>query len=117
MIINITNISVSERAWPVLRKEINSFRPRHAGEVFALYYISSFTNADGSTVAGFHPGYEAGSLSPTGLKAQWALAHLSDGSKFYFMPKFIWRAQESYVVDLASEKFALFSVGASRPVD
>jgi len=37
MIINITNISVAERAWPVLRKQINSFRPRHAGEVFALY--------------------------------------------------------------------------------
>jgi hypothetical protein len=39
------------------------------------------------------------------------LAAPSDGPEFYFIPKFAWRADELYMVDLASETFETFSIG------
>jgi hypothetical protein len=92
MILQINNIAISKEAAVVLRKARSAFRPRHTGDVFAMYFVSSFVNADGTAVEGFHPGYEAGRLSLGGLKAQWAKAHLPEGLDFYFMPKFTWRA-------------------------
>ena len=41
----------------------------------------------------------------------WALAQPIGAPQFYFMPQFDWRADERYLVDLASEAFDLFSIG------
>jgi hypothetical protein len=106
----ITNISVASVASKVLRQQRAKFRPRQPGDVLALLYTSSFTNPDGTTVAGFRPGYMVVSHSPVGLADHWVRARLSDGSDFLFMPKFRWVADEHYVVDMASEVFALFSI-------
>jgi hypothetical protein len=108
--IRITNISVTERALPVLRKQRERFRPRDPGDVFALAYMSSFTNPDGSSVAGFSPGYMRHSVSPKERGEMWALAQPLDGVDFLFMPKFKWSADDQYIIDLVSEKFELFSI-------
>lgn len=109
--IRITNIWATDRAYQVLREQRAKFKPRYRGEVFALFYMSSVTNADGTTVEGFRPGYTAGSQSPEGLSDIWALAQLIDGPDFLFMPKFKWNPNEEYVVEMASDVFAIFSIG------
>ena len=62
-------------------------------------------------MADFRPGYSTHSQSPEGLGDYWAMAQLIDGPDFLFMPKFRWDSLEEYVVDIASEKFATFSIG------
>lgn len=109
--IRITNIWATDRAYEVLRERRAKFRPRHRGEVFALSYMVSFTNADGTTVDGFRPGYVVDSHSLEGLDGTWAFAQLIDGPDFLFMPKFKWRSDGDYVVDMASDVFAIFSIG------
>lgn len=105
----ITNATISERAAKVLRQQRDHFRPRHAGEVFALFYSPSFINPDGTTVAGFSPGYMVGSQSPDGLGDHWARVWLPAGPEFLFMPKF--KPDGGPVaIDLVSEVFVIFSV-------
>jgi hypothetical protein len=112
----IENISLTEQAAPVLRRQTKGFRPYEPGDVFGLVYTSSFTNADGTTVDGFRPGYSTYSVSPQGRSNVWALARPSGGPEFLFMSRFIWSADEHYVIDLASEKYELFSTGpVERP--
>ena len=107
----ITNIWATDRAYEMLRKERARFRPRRPGEVFAMLYWSKYTGPDGATVRGFRPGYSTHSESPNGLDDCWAMAQLIDGPDFLFIPKFVWKSDEEYVVDVASEKFATFSIG------
>ena len=107
----ITNISVTERAALILRKHHELFKPRAPGDDFALAYISSFVNRDGSAVEGFRPGYFRHSLSPEGRDSIWVLAQPPQGPDFYFMPKFKWHADEHYIIDVASEPFDLLSIG------
>ena len=99
--LQIDNIIVTDRAWAIFRQE----QARHQSSarlLIALRYMPTFTNADGITVDGFAPGYtiDFGVQSPPG--GQWVKARLSEGTEFQFMPKFIWRPDESYVVDQAS---------------
>lgn len=112
--IRITNIWATDRAYEVLREQRAKFRPRCRGEVFSLLYMSSFTNADGTTVEGFRPGYTAGSHSLEGLSDRWAFAQLIGGPDFLFMPKFEWDPGEEYVMEMASDVFAIFSIGPAR---
>lgn len=112
--LRITNISVTDRAVPILLSEWEGFTPRVVGEVFGLAYMSSFTNADGTPVAGFSPGYSRHSVSPENLSDMWALAIPSNGPQFLFMPKFIWSANERYAIDVASEAYQLLSIGPAR---
>jgi hypothetical protein len=109
--LRITNIAITERAAEVLDRLRVTFRPQQPGDVFALAYLSSFTEVDGTSVAGFRPGYIVHSLSPTGLATMYALAQPPGAPEFYFMPKFDWRADEQYLIDLASEKLETFSIG------
>ena len=53
--IRITNIWATDEAYALLRAERARFRPRREGEVFAMLYMSSFTEPDGKTVEGFCP--------------------------------------------------------------
>lgn len=110
----ITNISITDRASKVLRDQRARFKPRVVGEVFALFYSPTFTNADGTTVAGFRPGYMVGSQAPLGLGDHWALARLPDRSEFLFMPKFKPASDVGCIMDLASETFPIFSIGQVR---
>lgn len=107
----ITNISVTDRAAPILRRQHALFQPRERGDVFALAYISSFLNSDGTAVAGFRPGYMRHSLSPIRRGDRWLLAEPAGAPHFHFMPKFKWSADEHYLIDVASEAFELLSIG------
>ena len=106
----ITNISISPAATLVLDQERATFK-RHGSDVFALIYMFSFINADGTAVADFHPGYTAGAWGAEYLGAKWALARLPHGLEFYFLPRFEWKVHERYVVDIVSHRYALFSIG------
>jgi hypothetical protein len=110
----ITNIWATDEAYALLKAERARFRPRREGEVFALIYWSSYTEPDGTAVADFVPGYSRHSESPHGLSDHWAMAQLIDGPDFLFMPRFKWRSDEDYVVAVASEKFATFSIGPAE---
>lgn len=112
--LRITNISISDRAAEVLDRLWVTFRPQEPGDVFALAYMSSFTEADGSTVDGFRLGYAAYFLAPDGLAGVWLIAQPAGAPQFYFMPKFGWSADERYLIDLASEKFETFSIGLAK---
>ena len=112
--LRITNISISDRAAEVLDRLWVTFRPQQPGDVFALAYMSSFTEANGSTVDGFRPGYAAYSMAPDRLASVWLIAQPAGAPQFYFMPKFDWSADEHYRVDLASEAFETFSIGPAK---
>lgn len=108
--LRIENISATSRAAAVLRAERSEIKLRR-GDVFALVYMFYFTNADGSKVEGFKPGYSASSWGTEYLTDKWELAHLPDGSEFYFMPKFRWDTRKHYIIDVISERYSLFSIG------
>lgn len=107
----ITKISVTARASPLLLGERARFRPRHPGEVFGLAYTSSLINADGTTPVDFRPGYSRHSVDPEGLSDMWARAVPTNGPEFLFMPKFTWAPEVHYVIDIASERYELLSIG------
>ena len=99
--LQVENIVVSDRAWAIFRRE----RARHTSTVklsIALYYMPAFTNADGTTVDGFAPGYTIDFAGQAPVGDAWISARLPDGTLFQFMPRFAWRADERYVVDQAS---------------
>lgn len=108
----VENVMTTARAAAAFRLEARRHIPR-LGEVIALHFMPSFTNADGTTVAEFAPGYTIDYVTDRDFGDQWLLAHLPDGTAFRFMPKFEWRADETYVLDRASGY--TFSIGpASR---
>lgn len=98
---HIENINVTERAWAIFREQ----RARHASGAslsIVLYYMPTFTNADGTTVDGFAPGYTIDLVTQSPAGDHWHRASLPDGATFLFMPRFTWRPDEQYVVDQAS---------------
>lgn len=97
----VDNIVTTPRAAAIFRLEKRRHWPR-LGEVIALHFMSSFTNADGTTVADFAPGYTIDYVADRAFGDSWLLAHLPDGTPFRFMPKFVWRPDETYVLDRAS---------------
>ncbi len=108
---NIHNISITDRAAMFLKK-VRTRNRLQVKDLLEFGYISSFTNADGSTAAGFRPGYMASRSGPpgSGPAPDDLIAHLADGTVFHFMPKFSWDPAKWYVVDVASEAYALFSI-------
>lgn len=109
---HITNISIADRATSVLRREHARIKLGR-GDVFALVYVFTYTNPDGTTVDGFQPGYMAGPWPINLLTDRWALARPSDHPEFHFLPKFTWSAQAWYIVDLVG---GLFQIGPAPSV-
>ena len=106
MITRATNFSITERAALALDREKARVRVG-ADEVFALIYLVSVTNPDGTPEPGFQPGYMATAF-PLGAEDGWTLAHLPSGAEFYFMQtRFRWEAEASYVVDLTGSLFSI----------
>lgn len=99
--LHVDNVTVTDKAWTIIRRA----RARHRSDpalMIALYYMPSFTNADGSNVEGFVPGYTIDFIAQLPPGDHWVVARLPDGTEFRFMPKFTWHPHESYVVDQAS---------------
>lgn len=99
--LQIENITLTDRAWAIFRQE----RARHqsiSDLSIVLYYMPSFTNPDGTDVAGFAPGYTIDFVTKSPPGDHWIVAKLPDGTTFQFMPKFTLRPDEFYVVDQVS---------------
>jgi hypothetical protein len=95
----IRNISITEEAGRLLRRSYGAFRPR-PGDTFGLLFVEDYFYSNGATVEGFRPGYKAGPVTTQGgFDEHWALAQLSDGLEFYFMPQFVWDSRRWYIVD------------------
>jgi hypothetical protein len=99
--LHIDKITVTDRARAIVRQQ-QARHESNMGLLIVLYYMSSFIDADGSNVEGFAPGYTIDSVAQSPRGDNWVTARLPDGTEFRFMPKFTWRADESYVVDQAS---------------
>ncbi|MEO7223446.1 MAG: hypothetical protein ABIY37_13325 [Devosia sp.] len=97
----IDNVIVTDRAWAIFRQQ-QARHESNLGLSIALYYMPTFTNADGTSVEGFAPGYTIDFVVQPPSGDNWVMARLLDGTEFQFMPNFAWRPDESYVVDQAS---------------
>jgi hypothetical protein len=98
----IYNLEVTERAQAIFRRQQELHRADPPLPI-ALHYMPTFVNADGSAVEGFAPGYTIDFVAQPPEGAEWLRAKLPDGTEFRFMPKFVWRADETYLVDQASD--------------
>ncbi len=101
MMRQIHNITLTDPAWAIIRMQKARHQPS-AELSIVLYYMPSFTNADGTNVEGFAPGYTIDFVVQPPAGDNWLKARLPDGTDFQFMPKFSWHPDESYVVDQAS---------------
>jgi hypothetical protein len=106
-----TNIVIADAARRVLERSKSNFQPA-PGSVFALCYEPAFINRDGTTVEGFVPGYAVVSWPNDHIGPGWLLVLLARGIEFYLMPRFKWRATETYVMDLASAEYETFSIAS-----
>jgi hypothetical protein len=64
--------------------------------------MPSFTNADGSTVAEFRPGYTIDRVKDRVFADPWLLARLPNDLSIRFMPKLKWQDHDAYVLDRES---------------
>jgi hypothetical protein len=99
--LKVDNVDVTERAWAIFRQQ-RGRNPTNPSRVIALHFMPTFVNADGSNVEDFAPGYTIDFVAGIPPGEGWVQASLPDGSSYYFMPKFDWRADTRYVVDQAS---------------
>jgi hypothetical protein len=108
--LRITNINVTAEAAPILWQMRGSVQLR-PNDLFALVYMSKFTNPEGVTVPGFVPGYVAYPDPLRNPSSTWVLAHLPNGFEFCFIPKARWDAGQSYAVDIASRSVRTLAIG------
>jgi hypothetical protein len=73
----VTSMSISAAAAEALERRRASYRLRDS-DLLAFSYISAFRNPDGTTVAGFVPGYQISS---------WPRDHLGRSSVFVLLPQ------------------------------
>lgn len=106
----VTNLSITERA--AMRLDVERIVRTRAepDDVFTLWYIASFTEPDGTTVAGFRPGYKAGYARAGDVRGDWVRARFASGMELCFWPRFGWDADAHYVLDVASERHQIFSI-------
>jgi len=102
----VTNISITGEAVSNLRREVATFEPR-PGEVFALIFMFSFTNPDGTPVDGFRPGFMAGPWPIENIGPSWLVAELTDGTPFHFRPREEWNPRENYLIDAVGPLFSI----------
>lgn len=95
----VDNLSITGRAASIFEIEARKLRQ---GEVIALYYMPSFTNADGSTVAEFRPGYTIDRVPDRVFDDPWLLARMPNGLAIRFMPRFGWQDHDNYLLDRES---------------
>jgi hypothetical protein len=105
----IVSVSIAEPARDTIVQQARAHKPRR-GHVFALAYMSSYTNPDGTPVANFRPGYMACSWPVDCLGPHWVVARLSQGLEFHFLPRVASRAAERYILDFATSALGLYSI-------
>jgi hypothetical protein len=108
----ITNISATEEAELALR----AWQARHklpSNQDCALVWVESYTEPDGSTVAGFKAGFMLGPIMKEGRDARWVLARLPEGTEFYVLPQlFHWSPVGWHLI----ENIKGFAMYSNRPV-
>ena len=108
----VTNFTISDTAREVLDRRKALFK-RNAYGVFALSYLSRFTNPDGTAVRGFVPGWQAGAWARDYLGADPLVVLLAHGTTFHLIARFGWGAGERYVMDLLSLAHEIYSITPS----
>ena len=106
----VENITIAERALATLRAELSACRLGR-GDVAVLVYVFTYTNADGTTVQGFWPGYMVGPWPADQLTDRYLELRSPGVVPFYFLPKFAWTAEARYRVDLVAPGARMFSIG------
>lgn len=103
------NVFITDAARQVIDARKSLFNLRKS-DTFALTYESSFKNPDGTTVAGFVPGYAICSWPLDYVGPSWVVVRLAHGTEFHLMPMFSWSADERYLMDLLSLQHEIFSI-------
>lgn len=105
----VQNVFITDAARQVIDTRKSLFNLRKS-DTFALVYESSFKNPDGTTGAGFVPGYAIYSWPLDYIGPSWVVVRLAHGTEFHLMPMFSWSADERYVMDLVSLQHEIFSI-------
>ena len=102
-------MSITAAAAEALERRRASYRLRDS-DVLALAYISAFRNPDGTTVAGFVPGYQISSWPRDDLGRSSVFVLLPHGTSFYLIPRSEWDADRPHMIDLISASHEVFSI-------
>ena len=105
--LHVINVSISNAAKSIIERQIQKVTAEH--KVVGFAYISKFVNPDGSTVAGFRPGYMGSPMPRPMHDSAWLLIR-SGCLSFYLFPHFSWDANEQYRIDHVGGDFALLSI-------
>lgn len=108
----ITNVSITERAAIALdvRKTLARLGP---DDIFALVFVSNFTNPDGTMVEGFVPGYSS-AVTKWNDGDGCVLVRLPSGMEFYVIPRprtgYELSPDASYAIDLIEPRHGTFTI-------
>ena len=105
----IASMSITAAAADVLERRRASYALRDS-DVLALCYISAFRNPDGTTVAGFVPGYQITSWPRDHLGRSSVFVLLPHGTSFYLIPRSEWDVDRPHLMDLISASHEIFSI-------
>ena len=105
----IKNVTITDRAMPVLVRELLACRPR-AEEVRGMVYVTTYKDRHGDTVEGFLPGYMVGPWQEALLSQRWVLADIQGVAPFHFLPRSRWTDESGFVLDLLAPTSAMFSI-------
>jgi len=98
---SVQNLTATSRALVAFQLDVERRKPK-PNQVRAFYFMPSFTNADGTLVKGFVPGYTIDWIADQDFGNAWLTARLSKEISVRFMPRFAWRDDGAYVLDRAS---------------
>lgn len=106
----VRNIVVTERAARLLTPVIAKIELL-PGHVVALTHWVEFRNPDGTTPAGFRPGWRPTAWPFDQIDGNsWLLVQPPNGPEFYLEFRWKWRARPQHVLDLISAEWSLFSI-------
>jgi hypothetical protein len=106
---DIANITVTGPATLSLYREVASTRVVE-NHVLALTYLAYVRNPDGTSIAGFRPGYMVSGYPAAYLRGDTPRVHLPDGLVFYLLRSFGWRPDRLYRIDVVDSCYTVFSI-------
>jgi hypothetical protein len=105
----VASMSITAAAAEALERRRASYSLRDS-DVLALSYISAFRNPDGTTVAGFVPGYQISSWPRDHLGRSSVFVLLPHGTSLYLIPRSKWDVDRPHHIDLISVPHEIFSI-------
>lgn len=109
MNLNRAMIAWCDGAERMILDSVSAF-PRDAGDVYALVYLVESSQADGSPVPGFRPGYVATVWPTSSISDNWLVGAFSDGTEFCFLPRERWGEGRDFRLDIVESVTPTFSL-------